>query len=265
MKKILTIAGFDPSGGAGVLRDAAVCSSFQLECLGVLTCNTIQNETSFKSIHWFSMEQIGKQIEILREEDIQVVKIGLTKDIEMIHSILDKVKPLFPKAKIILDPSLRTSSGFTMEHDRMQWKGILVKVDVFTPNWIEMQTLSGEKDIEEMAMEWSKETTICLKGGHSSHPEKDLIFVNGEKIEIIGREEKLVSRHGSGCVYSTSFACALAMGSDSNRYHAYLEAARVAKDRTEEYLICGYDSSEELPKHSPLQSSLKMTKSLYTE
>lgn len=233
--KILTIAGFDPSGGAGILRDAAVISDFNMECLGVLTCNTIQNERTFESVHWLSQTEIEAQIEILKDEDVAVVKIGLTKDLQMIHFILDKVNANFPKAKIILDPILRTSSGFSMEHDSKQWREIVKRVDVLTPNWTEMETISGKKDIEETAREWSKQTIICLKGGHSPHPELDLLFVDGKRKEIIGRKEKLVSRHGSGCTYSTAFACAMANGWE------FEEVAKVAKNKTEKYLIEGYD------------------------
>jgi hydroxymethylpyrimidine kinase/phosphomethylpyrimidine kinase len=232
---LLSIAGFDPSGGAGIMRDAAVVRDFNLGCFGVLTCNTIQNDSTFVSVHWLSQKEIEAQIEVLKDEKIEVVKIGLTKNIGMIRFILKKVKANFPMAKIVLDPILKTSSGFEMEHEQSKWEEIIKEIDVFTPNWEEMQSICRGNDFKELALRWSINTTICLKGGHSPHPEKDLLFQVGKCMEIIGRKEKLKSRHGSGCVYSTSFACAIAKG---NRME---ESARIAKDKTEQYLMECYD------------------------
>lgn len=237
MTKILTIAGFDPSGGAGILRDAAVVRDFGLECFGVLTCNTIQNDSTFVSVHWLSQKEIEAQIDVLKDENIEVVKIGLTKNIGMILFILNKVKLNFPKAKIVLDPILKTSSGFEMEHEQSKWEEIIEEIDVFTPNWEEIQSINGEDDFKKLALRWSENTSLCLKGGHSPNPEKDLLFLDGKCIEIIGRKEKLKSRHGSGCVYSSSFACAIAEGNKVE------EAARIAKETTEMYLIGGTRNS----------------------
>ena len=110
---VLSIAGFDPSGGAGLLADIKTIESHKVYGLGVLTCSTLQNELVFKEINWLETAYIKNQIKLLHQvSKIEVVKIGLVKSLKSLKKITQYLLELNPFVKIIWDPILSSSSGF---------------------------------------------------------------------------------------------------------------------------------------------------------
>ena len=111
--KVLTIAGFDPSAGAGVLADVKTFENIGVYGFAVTTSITYQNENKFGDVKWLSIKQIKNQIyPILELHKIEFVKVGLIEDFKTLSAIIELLKAHNPTIKIIWDPILRASAGF---------------------------------------------------------------------------------------------------------------------------------------------------------
>jgi hydroxymethylpyrimidine/phosphomethylpyrimidine kinase len=215
---VLSIAGFDPTGGAGVLADAKVFE--QHGCLGmaVLTGNTNQTETIFISVDWFDKQTIMNQlIPILKSYEISAVKIGIVENLETLWEILTLVKTSFPATSIVWDPVLSASSGFVLHAswNEESLNRILEMIDLMTPNVTEVKRITGIQDEIEAAFQLAQSTHVLLKGGHSSlRLGVDLLFEGGVPREIPSKldPEMCFSKHGSGCILSAAIASNLAHG-----------------------------------------------------
>lgn len=228
--EILTIAGFDPSGGAGILADIKTFE--QHKCLGfaVQTANTIQSEVEFVKPGWMVEEDIFEQLElILKTHRFDYAKIGLIPNMDFMERLLSLDS--LEKTKFIWDPILSTSTGFDFKHDLNELKGILKKVWMVTPNWNEMVMLSGNNDPKEGAKELAEFTKIYLKGGHNNAAiGKDFLFEKDKVQAFNPKQDKCYEKHGSGCVFSAALAANLARGYHLNRSILY------AKRYVEKYL-----------------------------
>src|SRR5690606_29234163 len=116
MKKrpyILSVAGFDPSGGAGILADIKTFEAYKTIGLGVSTALTYQTEDSFLGLDWQSEKQIDMQLEpLLKRYPIKFAKIGLVESLKSLSQIIEVLKHYNPGMKIIWDPILKASAGF---------------------------------------------------------------------------------------------------------------------------------------------------------
>lgn len=206
----LTIAGFDPSAGAGVLADVKTFEQHKVYGLGVNTANTVQHESEFKSVNWVDESIVFDQLDcLLNKYPVQVIKVGLIKD----ASWLKEIRKRTEKTKIVWDPVLATSTGFDIGHDRKSVLDHLTYVDVVTPNWEEIQRISGHADGLESARELSAYCAVYLKGGHHpEHPGKDWFIRNGVEKSFQPKKKNLTPKHGSGCVFSSALAANLALG-----------------------------------------------------
>ena len=204
--KILTIAGFDPSGGAGILADIKTIETNK--CLGfaVCTANTIQNENEFVSPNWIAEEEVFAQLDVLMKiHKFDYVKIGLISSSKFLRIINSKLITQNPSLKIIWDPILSASAGFDFKHDLSDLKTVLKDIYLITPNWNEILQLSGKTDAIEGATYLAQFTNVYLKGGH--HPTakgKDYLFCDGN-VNIFNPKKKVnYEKHGSGCVFSSA-------------------------------------------------------------
>jgi hydroxymethylpyrimidine/phosphomethylpyrimidine kinase len=215
---VLSIAGFDPTGGAGVLADIKTCE--QHECLGmaVLTSNTIQTETDFRSVDWFDKKSIIDQLmPILQTYEISAVKIGIIENLDTLLEVLTTIKQFFPKVPIVWDPVLSASSGFELH---ASWNieslnQILGMIDLITPNVNEVKKIARNEDEIEAGFQLARLTRVLLKGGHSSERlGVDLLFEGGVPREIPSKSDAtdLAPKHGSGCILSAAIASNLAHG-----------------------------------------------------
>ncbi len=221
MKKTyaLSIAGFDPSAGAGILADIKTFEANQVYGLGVCSALTFQNDFQFEGVKWITLSDIIRQIEILYQVyEIEVVKIGLVENLETLGGIIDSILGFNPKAKIIFDPILKASAGFNF-HDEMNvgtLSDILQKIYLITPNIIELNRLviTGEST-QIKAQKLSEFCSVYLKGGHSeSEKAVDILFYEGQKAFFESARIKNGEKHGSGCVLSSAIAANLAKGYD---------------------------------------------------
>ena len=218
---VLSIAGFDPSGGAGILSDVKTFEQNKTLGLGVISANTWQNESEFENVEWVSVEKILNQIEILfRKSKIDFVKIGLVQNAQSLLEITSFLKSKNPNIKIIWDPILKASTGFDFHSDsaKSDWLKVFENVYFITPNWNEALWLSGVEEGLKAGLELSKYTNVCLKGGHN--PEKpgyDYIFTQGFQTSTFTcsfrpKGKNISPKHGSGCVFSSALTALMARG-----------------------------------------------------
>jgi len=209
--KILTIAGFDPSSGAGLTADIKTFEAHGLYGLSVCTGVTVQNDVSFKSCSWINEETIISQIEILFERfSIMIVKIGIIESWERLLVVIEKLIQLNPKVKIVLDPVLKASTGFGFhtEQNLTVLEKVLDACYFITPNYDEIKSLFPSKTIEETIEFISKKTNVYLKGGHRVDKKGwDEVYYNKlVQLNIRPITEKVFDKHGSGCVLSSALA-----------------------------------------------------------
>lgn len=207
---ILTIGGFDPSGGAGVLADIKTFEQHRLLGMAVNTANTIQSEDEFISVNWLDHSLILDQLnQLLKHYQFKYVKIGLIPSIDFIHELHSKLG----NAKIIWDPILKASAGFDIQHDISLVREVLKKVAFFTPNWEEIKILSGNDDALNAAEDFATLCNVYLKGGHDiEHPGRDHVFFNGKHFHLKAKGNRVTPKHGSGCVLSSALAANLSLG-----------------------------------------------------
>ncbi len=210
---VLSIAGFDPSAGAGILADIKTCEQLDSYGLGVITANTFQTHQVFDKIDWLPEESILEQTELmLKTYPVKAIKMGLLPDFSLLREIRNLAMK-FGAPVLILDPVCKSSSGFGF-HQQLN-SSLLSSLDLITPNWEEAKTLGSGADAQEIARHWSSYTDVLLKGGHSGEDSAtDYLFQQQEVKELSGRRFSDTSKHGSGCVLSAAIACYLAQGED---------------------------------------------------
>ncbi|HAO14925.1 MAG TPA: hydroxymethylpyrimidine/phosphomethylpyrimidine kinase [Tenacibaculum sp.] len=208
---ILTIAGFDPSSGAGITSDIKTFESFGLYGLSVCTAITVQNDIEFKSCTWVKETIILEQIETLFERfKIPIVKIGIIESWEVLLKVQQKLRKLKPEIVIVLDPILKASAGYDF-HTKKNYETfnkVLSLCDFITPNYDEIEALFPEKDIEETIESIAERTNIYLKGGHRKDKKgwDEIYHSKIVKLNIPLISEKVFDKHGSGCVLSAALA-----------------------------------------------------------
>lgn len=226
---VMSIAGYDPSGGAGVLADIKVFEQHRTYGFAIITSNTFQNDKTVKDIHWLPVSDIIKQMDIILDSfNVPVFKIGILENEVMLTAIKNHILKRNVEAKIIWDPVLKASSGFKISDFGKSIDKVLDGIYVITPNLPEFNQLIGS---DTKAREISERTAIYLKGGHNTdNVGVDELIVKGEKINLLPYQTNLKSKHGSGCILSSAIAANLAL-----RYELE-KACRLAKVYTENKL-----------------------------
>lgn len=231
---VLSIAGFDPSAGAGILADIKTFEQCKTYGLGVISCNTIQTDSLFHRLeevpHEFVFQQIKTTLETYQPK---FVKIGLVPHIHFFKEAISLIHSLVPEAKIIWDPILKSSTGFDFNHSYSNIYDVLKQIYIITPNWDEAILLSGEKEAYSGAVLLSKHTHVFLKGGHSvENPGKDYLYTQEQKMYPFRPKNKahITPKHGSGCVFSSALTAYLSNG------YPLLRACLKAKQYTARFL-----------------------------
>lgn len=224
----LTIAGFDPSAGAGLLADIKTFEQLKTYGLAVSTALTFQNDEIFEGVNWHNLNTIKKQLLPLRKYPVKAIKIGLTGDSDLLLQLLETIKAYFPNALIIWDPILRASAGYQFYHSIFELDQILDKINLITPNLPEFKVLELNKRQTQCA--------ILLKGGHQ--PEQkgtDVLITNRKSIEIKGKPyHDATGKHGTGCILSAAITANIALGetleSACQKAKKYVEKVMLSTD-----------------------------------
>lgn len=224
MKTVLTIAGSDCSGGAGIQADLKTVAAHGLYGMSAITALTAQNTTGVYGIMEVSGEFLANQLDcIFNDIYPDAVKIGMVSSKELIEVIAEKLKER--KARnIVVDPVMVSTSGSRLLDDGA--KGALVErlfplADVITPNVPEAEVLSGIKiqskhDMKKAAQIISRGVKggILMKGGHSVQDANDYLYMDGEEQWFCGKRIDNPNTHGTGCTLSSAIASNLAQGRD---------------------------------------------------
>jgi len=230
----LTIAGFDPCGGAGILADIKTMEAHGVMGMAVCTAMTYQNDISFKHVDWISLENIQQQLDVLFERfDIRFIKIGL---IQGYGSLIQLLSYLRAKAGsncfILWDPILKASAGFQFhtEPSSEQLQHVSSMVNLITPNQDELQTLFPN-DTKDQTLAFSEHCSVLIKGGHLKTADSNDVLIENKQ-EIIFTAKRLdADKRGTGCVLSSAILSNVAKGLP-------LETAIVkAKQYVEKYLM----------------------------
>ena len=232
----LTIAGLDPSGGAGVIADIRTFDAFGCFPTAAVTSVTFQNTTGvFGAVHQ-SGESVRSQVEaVLDDLDVTAVKTGMLPTREIIEVVADLARERrFPI--VVVDPVVRSTSGYNLIDDaalKVLVEQLFPLADIITPNIPEAERISGVaiesiEDIRDAAgvMLDMGARSVLIKGGHfldartegrnekSSTLAVDRFFQGGEIREFSGEYIDTTATHGTGCTLASAIAVNMALGRD---------------------------------------------------
>ncbi|CAA6816699.1 MAG: Hydroxymethylpyrimidine/phosphomethylpyrimidine kinase [uncultured Aureispira sp.] len=225
----LSIAGFDPSGGAGLVADAKTMEAHQVYGLTVATAITVQHESVFQGVEWVNVDLIKQQINLLFQKyPIRFCKIGLIENWDVLSEITKVLLVLNPKIKIVVDPIFRASAGFDF-HKKVHiddLKKYLLDIYLLTPNAEELARINEQElDLMNIARSLSKYCNVLYKGGHNETQKGTDFLLTGQKIQALAPKAIVAyEKHGSGCVLSAAIVANLALGQD---LHTACQKAKV--------------------------------------
>jgi hydroxymethylpyrimidine/phosphomethylpyrimidine kinase len=238
MEYLLSIAGFDPTSGAGVTRDIITFRTLGFYGLGVATAITFQNTQGFHGMRVLNSEDVKKQISELAEDfPLKFAKTGLLGSEDIATLVAEKARRY--GWVLVVDPLLGAKNSTPLNN--LDFMEDLFRVaDIITPNIPEAEMISGveikgENGIIEAGEEIRKkyETSVLIKGGHGSG--KDYLFDD----EIYTYQLPLLDEevHGTGCVHSSALLAFLAKG--MVRQKAFIEARKFLQRTVEEAVKTG--------------------------
>ena len=248
LPRVLSIAGSDSGGGAGIQADLKAFARCGVHGMTAITAITAQNTVAVTAVHPVPGDVIVEQVRAVAEDiGVDAVKIGMlgsAATIEAVNEALD----LVPDAPVVLDPVMVAESGARLLDEDAQdalSALLLPRSAVVTPNLPEARVLAnaGEEDgAEELvrAVHALGPKAVVLTGGHREEA-TDLFFDGDELVEIPGERHPYGASHGSGCTHSSALAAHLALG------HEPVEAARAAKRIASEAVRDGLRSVGEGP------------------
>ncbi|HLP56486.1 MAG TPA: hydroxymethylpyrimidine/phosphomethylpyrimidine kinase [Fluviicola sp.] len=207
----VSIAGFDPSGGAGLTADCKVFEQLHVQGLSVLTANTIQTEDQYFDTHWMDPKQVTDQLTVLLQRyPVRYFKIGLIENAEVLLAVLHIIHTNVENPFIIWDPILKPTAGGDLSVDRFSEKlsELLHMISCITPNLPEYQLLFGEQRPETTA---TTVKMLYLKGGHASSPGKDFLYTEGKCYPFNAHSIPKTGKHGTGCVLSAALLAHFAL------------------------------------------------------
>ncbi|MBI1837299.1 MAG: hydroxymethylpyrimidine/phosphomethylpyrimidine kinase [Flavobacteriia bacterium] len=228
---ILTIAGFDPTNGAGLTADIKTFEQNKTYGLSVCTSITLQTEDQFLGVRWEKLEDILEAMKVLLAKyPVQVVKTGILPNLTYFEGIIQFLKINYPTIKIIVDPIFKASAGFDLFDfsSKELFYNLLKECYLITPNLDEVKWITGQSDNEIAVEELAKFCSVYLKGGHSLDKKGfDYLYENIVVTEFPPSKESTFSKHGTGCILSAAIASNLALDFPLNescrRAKLYLE------------------------------------------
>jgi len=225
--KVLTIAGSDSGGGAGIQADLKTFSAIGCYGMSVITALTAQNTQGVNGIHAIPPEFAVQQIDaVLNDIGTDAVKIGMLYSAELIEAVAQALKKHAAR-KIVLDPVMVAQSGDKLLQDdaiEAIKTHLMPLADVVTPNIPEATVLCGRplkqwSDIESAAKTLAQHgsRSILIKGGHGDgNKSVDLLFLARENrfVSLATDRIKTNNNHGTGCTLSSAIASYMAKGKD---------------------------------------------------
>lgn len=234
-KVALTIAGLDPSGGAGIVADIKTFTAFGCFAASAVASITFQNTTGvFGAVHQ-TAETVRRQVEpIVEDFEIAALKTGMLPTREVIEETA-RIVEKYELKNFVVDPVVRSTSGFDLIDDaalRVLVEKLFPLSDVITPNLPEAERIANikienEADVEKAAriMQSFGARNVLIKGGHlfegerrkaegesKSKTARDYLFVGGELYIFEAEFIETTATHGTGCTLAAAIAANLALG-----------------------------------------------------
>lgn len=243
---ILSIAGSDCSGGAGIQADIKTISALGAYAASAITAITVQNTCGVKGIHPVPPEYVKGQIEaVMTDIRPKAVKIGMINDAQIVRVIAEALRKFSPRF-VVFDPVMVSTSGCKLIEDAAisaLTTELMPLATLITPNLSEAEVLTDEKieGIEQMKIAARKllgygSHAVLVKGGHLEGGNMcDILQVSNESAPHLYTMKKIESRntHGTGCTLSSAIATYLALG------EPITEAVRKAKEYVYRGILSG--------------------------
>ncbi len=257
MKMILSIAGSDPSGGAGIQADLKTITTLGCYGAAAITAITCQNTLGVSHCHPLPPQLVADQISaVLSDMAPSHIKIGMTASTEIIATLAEILKDF--KGEIIFDPVLKSSSGqpLFLADSASPLVPLLARVSVLTPNIPELSSLSrlevaNERQAQQAGQflmeSYANIRALCIKGGHLQEQSPEVVDILLEKAAadqaikttlIRHPRRQTTNTHGTGCTFASAFAA----------YHAHTKSYQQAFESAVSYV----DSLLELGKNTKI-------------
>jgi hydroxymethylpyrimidine/phosphomethylpyrimidine kinase len=229
--RVLSIAGSDSGGGAGIQADLKAFARCGVWGMTAITAITAQNTRAVTAVYPLPPEAIVEQVRAVAEDiGVDAVKIGMLGNTETIEAV-ERALDLVVGAPVVLDPVMVAESGARLLDESAEEtlrSRLLPRATVVTPNIAEAAALAGRSSGDGAAalahaVHALGPGAVVVTGGHRDEA-VDLLFDGDRVVEIAGGRYPEGSSHGSGCTHSSALAAHLALGADP------LEAARRAKE-----------------------------------
>jgi len=225
MKTALTIAGFDPSSGAGITADLMVFAAHGLFGISCITALTVQSTLGVAAVHPISAEMVRVTLNHLQPDLPPAgIKIGMLANAAIVDAVAEFLEK-HPEIPVVLDPVLRSSSGrelLSPEGVRVMRTRLLPLVDWITPNLDELGILTGQpvSNCKEIALaartlqQSNPKLTVLATAGHLDPPDDLLLASDGDEHWLPGEHIATTSTHGTGCALSSAVLSRL-IGNDT--------------------------------------------------
>lgn len=241
----MTLAGHDPSGGAGIQADIEAIVSMGCHAVSVITALTVQDTHNVKDMAPISGDLVAAQARaILEDMSVAAIKIGLLGSVEIVEAI-HTVLTDYPRIPVILDPILAAGGGTELTTadliDALQTL-LLPLTTVLTPNSSEARRLAPNADsLEACAMALLEQGCefVLITGAHEPSPQViNTLYGNHRRLEVFSWERLPGEYHGSGCTLAAAIAGLVAQGQE------FLSAIRQAQEYTWQSLNSAYRLGE---------------------
>jgi len=250
---VLTIAGSDPSGGAGVQADLKTMCAFGVYGMAAVTSITVQNTLEVRRSHVLPADLVADEIDaVLTDIPADAAKTGMLATAGIIDRVAERVKA-HGLGKLVVDPVMRAASGASLiDADAVSVlrESLLPLALVVTPNVPEAEALTGiaietDADAERAARALYDSTgaAALVKGGHrlGESLATDILFDGSNLLTFAAPKIDGGDRHGTGCTLSAAIASALALGNDLAR------SVALAKDYTHAAIVASFEPGKGSP------------------
>jgi hydroxymethylpyrimidine/phosphomethylpyrimidine kinase len=219
----LTVAGSDPSGGAGIQADLKTFHAFGVYGAAVVTALTVQNTREVRAVHSVAPEVVIAQLDAVTDDlRVSAAKIGLVPDPDVAAALATRLARR-PLPQLVLDPVLVAGSGdaLSTEGTAAALRALLPHVTLVTPNLSEAAALTGRRVDDLDAMADAARALVALgaaaalvKGGHLPDRPVDVLATGGTVHRLDGPRVRVAATHGAGCTLSAAIVAGLAAGRD---------------------------------------------------
>ncbi len=252
MKKVLTIAGSDCSGGAGIQADLKTFSAHGVYGMSVITAVVAENTSRVIDIQEVRPDIIEKQLDAIFEDiEVDAIKVGMLSGREGMLAVSRKLKEYTP-SKVVIDPVMLAKGGQALMQENaldLFIRELVPSAYILTPNIPEAEALTqmkleAEEDFKKAAVciKSMGAENVLIKGGHREGDCADLFYDGKDFCYLTTKRIPTKNTHGTGCTLSSAIAANLALGMD----------ARHAVEKAKEYVTMAIEHSLDIGKgHGP--------------